>query len=152
MHVTIVDFAATRVAALEHEGSTEGVDAAVLRLVRWRMRNDAPPGRHATFGVHHHMRTHADSGYRIDLCVAFDREVVPNPEGIVAKTIPATRCAHVRHVGARAHVPVVRPHINAWLPAHGERRGAFPPIFHYVNVGPSIHADEMIADIYVPLA
>jgi AraC family transcriptional regulator len=152
MKIEIVEFPATRVAAVEHVGSTANVYESTRKLIAWRIRNRVSPERHRTFGVHHDMRTHAESGYRLDICVSFERDVTPNPEGVVAKVIPAGRCARVRYVGSREHIPVVTPLFTEWLPRSGEKLRDFPLFFHYVNVGPDVAEHEMITDVYLPLA
>ena len=152
MQVDIVDFPDTRVAAIEHSGSSAGVYDSTRKLIEWRIANRVPPQGHATYGVHHDLRTHADSGYRVDICVAYDREVPPNPQGVVAKVIPGGRCARVRYTGSREHIPVVQPLFTEWLPASGERLRDFPVFFHYVNVGPGVQDHEMVTDVYLPIA
>jgi AraC family transcriptional regulator len=151
MKVEIVEFPETRVAAVEHLGSTANVYDSTRRLVEWRRQNRVPPQSHRTFGVHHDLRTHAQSGYRIDLCVSYDREIAPNPQGVVEKVIPGGRCARVRYQGSREHIPVVAPLFNEWLPASGEQLRDFPLFFHYVNVGPDVAEHQMITDVYLPL-
>jgi len=151
MQVEIVLFPQTRVAAVEHLGSTANVHESTRKLVEWRIQNRVPPDGHRTYGVHYDMRTHAESGYRIDICVSFDREVAPNAQGVVAKVIPGGRCARVRYQGSREHISVVAPLFDEWLPASGEQLRDFPVFFHYVNVGPDVAEHEMITDIYLPL-
>lgn len=152
MNVEIVDFPETPVAAIEHLGSTANVYESARKLIEWRQQNRVPPDRHRTYGVHPDLRTHAENGYRVDLCVSFDREIKPNPQGVVAKVIPGGRCARVRHRGSREHIPVVEPLFTEWLPASGHRLRDFPAFFHYVNVGPDVAEHEMITDVYLPLA
>jgi AraC family transcriptional regulator len=150
MQVEIVQFPETRVAAIEHLGSTANVYESTRKLVAWRIENRVPAGK-GTYGVHHDLRTHADSGYRLDLCVPFDREVKANPHGVIAKVIPGGRCARVRYRGSREYIPVTEPLFNEWLPASGEQLRDFPIFFHYVNVGPDVLEQEMLTDIYLPL-
>lgn len=151
MQVEIVDFPETKVAAVEHLGSTADVYDSVRRLVEWRRNNRVSPAGHATYGVHHDLRLHAESGYRMDICVAFEREVVPNPQGVVGRIIPGGRCARVRYIGSREYIPVVEPLFTDWLPHSGEQRRDYPLFFHYVNVGPDVVDHEMITDVYLPL-
>lgn len=152
MKVDIVQFPATRVAAIEHRGSTANVYESTRKLIEWRIRNRVSPEGHRTYGVHHDLRTYAESGYRLDICVSFEREVMPNPEGVVAKVIDGGRCARVRYVGSRENIPVVAPLFTEWLPNSGERLRDFPLFFHYVNVGPDVAEHEMVTDVYLPLA
>lgn len=152
MQVEIVNFPATPVAMVEHLGSTANVYDSTRRLIEWRRAHRLPPGAAATYGVHHDLRTQVESGYRIDLCVAWDQAVLPNPQGVVAGCIPGGRCARVRYRGSRENIPVVHALYGEWLPASGERLRAAPPFFHYVNVGPDVADHEMLTDIYLPLA
>ena len=150
MQVEIVQFPETPVAAIEHLGSTANVYESTRKLVEWRIQNRVPMGK-GSYGVHHDMRTHAESSYRLDLCVPFDREVKPNPQGVVARVIPGGRCARVRYQGSREYIPVVEPLFNDWLPRSGEKLRDFPIFFHYVNVGPDVAEHDMVTDIYLPL-
>lgn len=151
MQVEIVTFPETPVAAVEHFGSTANVYDSTRKLIDWRIHNRVSPERHRTYGLHYDLRTHAQSGYRLDVCVSFDREVAPNPQGVVAKVIPGGRCARVRYRGSREHIPVVEPLFTEWLPNSGEQLRDFPLFFHYVNVGPDVAEHEMITDVYLPL-
>jgi AraC family transcriptional regulator len=151
MHVEIVHFPETAVAAVEHLGSTATVYESTRRLIEWRRANRVPPGSAATYGIHHDLRTQAESGYRVDLAVASERAVAPNAQGVVAKRIPGGRCAKVRHTGSREFIPAVQWLYTEWLPASGEQLRDFPPFFHYVNVGPDVAEHEMLTDVYLPI-
>jgi AraC family transcriptional regulator len=151
MKVEIVQFPETPVAAIEHFGSTANIYESTRKLIEWRKRNRLSPQSGHTYGVHYDMRVHAESGYRLDICVSFDREVKPNPEGVVAKVMPGGRCACVRYKGSREYIPVAAPLFNEWLPKSGEQLRDFPLFFHYVNVGPDVSEQEMITDVYLPL-
>ena len=152
MDVRIVDFPATPVAAVEHRGPPELEHATARRLIAWRVARRLAPERHASYGVHYtDPRTTPPAEHRVDFCVAFDGEVPPNAEGVVAKAIPAARCAVARHRGSREHVAAAVYLHEVWLPASGEALGDFPVFFHYVNVGPAVREDEMLTDVYLPL-
>lgn len=152
MDVRIVDFPETKVAALEHRGSPHLEHESVRKMIEWRVANRLGPGQARSFGVHYSdPRTAPPADYRVDFCVEFDREVAPNPQGVVAKRIPGGRCAMVRHLGSRENVTSALWLYDVWLPRSGERLGDFPIFFHYVNVGPDITEHEMITDVYLPL-
>jgi AraC family transcriptional regulator len=151
MQVDIVQFPQTPVAVIEHLGSTADVYESTRKLIGWRIQNRVPPEGHRTYGIHYDLRTHAESGYRLDICVSFDRAVMPNPQGVVAKVIPGGRCARVRYRGSREYIPVVTPLFDEWLPNSGEQLRDFPLFFHYINVGADIPEHEMITDVYLPL-
>jgi AraC family transcriptional regulator len=153
MDVRIVDFPETRVAAVEHRGDPALEHETARRLVAWRIANRLPPDRHATYGVHYtDPWTTPAAEHRVDFCVATDREVVPNAEGVVSRVIVGGRCAVARHLGSRDDVTAAAYLRDVWLPQSGETRdGGRPLVFHYVNVGPDVRAEEMITDVYLPL-
>ena len=152
MHVEIVDFPETAVAAVEHHGDPALEHTTARRLIAWRIAHRLSPDRHASYGVHYtDPRTTPPAEHRVDFCVAYDGEVAPNEDGVVARVIPASRCAVTRHFGSRAHVSAAVQLVEQWLPASGEQEGAFPMFFHYVNVGPHVTEDEMLTDVYLPL-
>jgi AraC family transcriptional regulator len=152
MDVRIVDFPETRVAAVEHRGPPALEHETVRRLVEWRIANRVPPNQHATYGIHYtDPHTTPPAEHRVDFCVAFDRDVAPNPQGVVSKTIPARRCAVARHHGPRHNVTAAEYLYNIWLPVSGEAAGDFPIFFHYVNLGPDVRDEDMITDVYLPL-
>lgn len=153
MEVTIVQFPATRVAAIEHRGPPALEHATARQLIAWRIEQGLSLERHRSYGVHYtDPRTTPPAEHRVDFCVATDAAVPPNPHGIVAKRIPGGRCALARHLGARAHIPAAAYLYETWLPGSGEALRDFPIFFHYVNVGPGVREEEMITDVYLPLA
>lgn len=152
MQVTLVDFPRTLVAALEHRGPEHLTFETTRRFIAWRQENGYPPGRGNTYGVHYtDPETTPPEEYRLDLCLSVDAPVAPNRFGVVTKTIPAGRCACVRHVGSRHHVTPAVWLYRDWLPQSGEELRDFPIFFHYVNVGPEVNDPEMITDVYLPL-
>ena len=152
MHVEIIDFPETKVAVLEHRGPPHLEHDTVLRLVEWRIANRLPPDRHRSYGVHYtDPRTTPPDDHRVDFCISVSHDIPPNPQGVVNKIIPATRCARVRHLGSRAHVSAAVWLYEVWLPRSGETPGKFPIFFHYVNVGPHLQEQDLITDVYLPL-
>lgn len=152
MHVQIVHFPETKVAALEHHGPPHLEHETVRKLIAWRLANHLPPERHRSYGVHYHdPRTTAPADYRVDFCVSVERDIPPNPQGVVNKIIPGGKCALVRHLGSRENVSAAAYLCEVWLPASGEALRDFPIFFHYVNVGPQVQDHEMMTDVYLPL-
>jgi len=150
--VEIVQFQETKVAALEHRGSPADVYNTTRRFIEWRKANGVSPATSRTFGIHYDdHETVAPADYRIDICASIERDVAPNPQGVVTKVIPGGRCARARHVGSREHIECANYLYREWLPASGEQLRAFPLFFHYVNVGPDVRDHEMITDVYLPL-
>lgn len=152
MEVRIVEFPETKVAVAEHRGAPQLEYETTRRLIEWRRQNGLSPAGHRTYGVHYTdpQRT-SPRDHRVDFCVAYEGPVPPNAQGIVAKKIPANRCAVARHLGSRSHNRAALFLCLEWLPRSGESAGDFPMFFHYVNVGPAIRDDEMITDVYLPL-
>jgi AraC family transcriptional regulator len=152
MLVKIVDFPETRVACLAHTGPAAQEHDTVRKLVAWKLENRlTDPSRHRHYGLHY-SSPQGDSSYRrVDFCLSIDREVGANALGIVERTIPALRCALARDVGSRLDNQAARYLYEGWLPASGETAADFPAIFHYVNVGPAVRAEEAITDVYLPL-
>jgi AraC family transcriptional regulator len=154
MDVRIVDFPETRVAALELKGPPDVQHERASAFVAWRLANGATPDRHRTYGIHYNdPRRVAPEEYRVDLCLSVDREIPPNPQGLVNKSIPGGRCAVARHLGSRENVAAAAYLWEVWLPQSGETLRDFPIFFHYVNVGPQVQDErDMITDVYLPLA
>ena len=152
MDVKIVNFPQTKVAVLEHRGPPELKHKSIKRLIAWRMENRLPPDKHQSYGVHYNdpAVVPADT-YRVDLCVSVDEDISENSYGVIIKTIPSCRCALARHLGSRENVTAAAYLYNEWLPMSGEKPGAFPIFFHYVNVGPDVREKDMITDVYLPL-
>lgn len=153
MDVEIVQFPQTRVAVLEHRGPPWREHESVRRLVQWRIENAIPSSpRHRSYGLHYNdPRKVAPAEYRVDLCISVEDDVQPNNHGVIAKVIPACRCAKARHFGSREQVGAAAYLYEQWLPASGEQAADLPVIFHYLNVGPQIQEGEMITDVYLPL-
>lgn len=151
MQVSIVEFPQTRVATLRHTGSRADEHDTVRRLVAWKLANGlTDPARHRHYGLHYVDLRDPDH-YRVDFCLSIDQPVELNEYGIVEGTIPALRCALARDVGSRTDNQAARHLYEAWLPASGEQLSDFPAIFHYVNAGPQVTAEQAITDVYLPL-
>ena len=152
MHVHIIDFPATRVAALEHHGPESRTYASTMKFIEWRQANGIKPNQGNTYGIHYtDPRNTFPEDYRLDICVSVEGEIADNPQGVVNKVIPACRCAVARHQGSREHVTAAEYLVFDWLPQSGEEMGNFPMFFHYVNVGPDVREHDMITDVYLPL-
>ena len=105
MEVKIVQFPETRIAVVEHRGSPALEHESVKKMIAWRKENRLPPENHRSYGIHYnnpHQVNPAD--YRVDLGTNYEGEVSENVYGVVAKQIPACRCALTRHFGSRANI------------------------------------------------
>ena len=151
--VQIVDFKATKVAALEHRGDPRLIGGSIRKFIAWRQENRLPPRSSATFNVvYDDEAAVAPHEFRVDLCAATSREVARNPYGVVGKTIPGGRCAVLRHVGSDDTLRDTVLYLYAeWLPASGEEPRDFPLFFERVEFYPDVPEHEAITDVYLPL-
>lgn len=151
MKVSIVTFPATRVACISHTGTPSTEHDTVRKLVAWKLEQGlTDPSKHRQYGLHF-LPGEGATGYRVDFCLSIEGDVAPNPHGIIETTIPSMRCALARDVGSRTDNQAARHLFDKWLPGSGERLSGHPAIFHYVNVGPHVKAEEAITDVYLPL-
>jgi AraC family transcriptional regulator len=152
--VEIVNFPETRVAALDFRGDLRLLGDAIRKFIEWRQEHRLAPAVSDTFNiVYHHADSDSDdepSHYAI--CAATKREIAANDAGIVAKTIPAGRCARLTHQGVKASFP---GHVgflySYWLPQSGEEPGEFPLFFKRVKFFPDVPESEAVTEIYLPL-
>jgi AraC family transcriptional regulator len=154
MQVQIVDFSATRVAALEHCGPTGLINESVRKFIDWRKQSgQSPVASSRTFGIpRNNPDTTPADDFRFDICGEIDEAVAPNAYGVRELVIPGGRCAVVRHTGSTDHVgETIYPIYRDWLPASGEELRDHPLFFHYLSVSPETPQDQWQTDIYLPL-
>lgn len=152
MHVRIVDFPETKIAVLEHHGQPALEYQSIQKLIEWRIQNKLPPEKYRSYGLHYNdLRKIQPEEYHVDLCVSIDSEIPPNPQGVINKVIPASRCAVARHLGSRENMDTAVYLYEVWFPSSGETLRDFPMFFHYVNVGAQIQERDMITDVYLPV-
>jgi AraC family transcriptional regulator len=151
--VKIVDFAETRVAALQHRGDPQRLGDSIRDFITWRKENQLPPRLSATFNLlYGDPAASPPEDYRMDLCVATDREVAANDLGIVEETIPGGRCAVLRHVGTHETLGEALTYLSAtWLPASGEELREFPLFLQRVRSFPDVPENEAVLDVFLPL-
>jgi AraC family transcriptional regulator len=151
--VRVVSFPATRVATLEHRGSPMRLGDTVRKFIDWRKANALPPRTSATFNiVYDDPDETPPEEFRFSLCVATDKPIVPNETGVTASTIPAGRCALLRHVGSDDQLGRSIKHLYAqWLPGSGETPRDFPLFMQRVASFPDVSDSESVTDIYLPL-
>lgn len=154
MEVRIVDFAETRVAALEHRGAPELVNDSAAAFIEWRKASGLSPVKSSrTFGIaYDDPETTAPERFRFDICGSVAGAVPANPQGVVEKSIPGGRCAVVRHLGSHAGIGESAYYLyRDWLPESGEELRDFPLYFHYLNLMPETPEHELVTDIFLPL-
>lgn len=154
MEINIVDFAATKVAAIEHRGPAELVNNTVSQFIAWRWNTVLSPVTTSnSYGLaYDNPETTEPEKFRFDICGTVNADVPANDYGIVTKTIEGGRCAVVRHHGSHARIAEsIYPLYREWLPNSGEELRDFPLYFHYLNLMPETPEHELLTDIYLPL-
>jgi len=152
--VRVVQFPATRVAVLEHRGSPLRLGDSIRRFIEWRKAHKLPPRLSATYNIVYNDpdETPAEE-FRFSLCAATDKPIEPNDAGVTALTIPAGRCALLRHVGSDDQLGRSIWHLYAsWLPASGEELRDFPLFMQRLTFFPDVPDSEAVTDIYLPLS
>lgn len=151
--VKITQFAATRVAVLEHRGAPALIEDSVRRFIAWRKEVGLPPWLSATFNIlYDDPGTTRPEQFRLGLCAATEREIAANAAGIVAMTIPGGRCAVLRHVGSNDALGRAATYLRAeWLPGSGEQPRDFPLYVQRLTLLPEVPEHEAVADIFLPL-
>jgi len=161
MTVNIVDVPEQRLIALEHRDSPDLVGESVKQLIAWRIKNHLLPDQHATYSIHYdHPSAVNPDAYRLDLCIAVgapehqhaEHDAYENMTGWTYKTLAAGRCACVRHWGSTKNVSAASYLYATWLPQSGEVLRDFPMFFHHVNVGKNVREEDLITDVYLPIA
>lgn len=154
MDVKIVAFEETKVAVLVHRGAPERVNDSALTFIEWRKESGLSSVRTSrTFGiVYGDPDTTPADAFRFDICGEVSAPVPANPQGVESGTIPAGRCAVVRHLGSRDRLAEsICPLYREWLPQSGEEARDYPLFFHYFNLFPDVAEHELVTDIYLPL-
>jgi AraC family transcriptional regulator len=151
--VRVVAFPATRVATLEHRGSPLRLGETLRRFIDWRKANRLPPARSATFNLLYNDPDETPpEEFRFGICAATDLPVEANEAGVLPMTIPAGRCALLRHIGSDDHLGHFLRHLySSWLPASGEELRDFPLFMQRVKFFPDVPDSEAVTDIYLPL-
>ncbi len=149
--VSIQDFPETRVAVLEHRGDPRRLGDSIRRFIEWRKQNRLPPRVSATFNLFHEP-TESPEDFRLDLCAAISSDIVPDSSGVTQKSIPAGRCAVLRHVGSDDTLgAAIRYLYSTWLPKSGEEPRDFPLFARRVRFFPDVPEHEAVTEIYLPV-
>src|SRR6187551_3757787 len=98
MHVSIVTFPQTKVAAISHTGDPSQEHMTAKKLIAWKIENRLlDPTLHRSYGLHYtDPRSIDPSRHRVDFCLSFDGPVPENAHGITQMVIPSARCALAR--------------------------------------------------------
>lgn len=155
MDVKVVNFAETPVAYIEHLGAPDRVLETAGKFIEWRKETGLSPVRSSrTFGVpFSDPNTTPAEEFRFHICGSIDGDVPENAYGVKLGSIPAARCAVVRHQGSHdAMDDSIYYLYRDWLPQSGEEYSDdFPCFFNWLNFVPEVEESELLTDIYLPL-
>jgi AraC family transcriptional regulator len=151
--VKLITFKDTKIAVLEHHGDPNLIGQSVRKFIEWRKQNNLSPKVSATFNILYNNPSEVSpDDYRLDICVATERDVTDNQFGIVGKTIPGGRCAVLRHIGSDANISESATYLySKWLPLSGEELRDFPLYLQRVSFFPDVPEHEAITDVFLPL-
>lgn len=154
MQVEIIENEEIKVAVLEHCGPAELLNHSISLFIEWRKSNNLSPVKTCnTYGIAFgDPKTTPPQEFRFDVCGEIKRDVPENPQGVINKSIPAGRCAKLRHLGSRDNMETKIYYLyRDWLVLSGEKLRDFPCYFHYINLFPEVSEHELITDIYLPI-
>lgn len=151
--VTISDFPETLVATLEHKGPPSRLSTTIRTFIEWRKAHKLSPDISRTFNLaYNDPDTTKPSEFRFDICCSIPSPISGNDQGVKNKTIPAGRCAVIRHVGSDDSIGIAVNYLYPdWLETSGYKLRDFPVLFERINFFPEEKESEMITDIYLPI-
>ncbi|SNS39614.1 MULTISPECIES: GyrI-like domain-containing protein [unclassified Azospirillum] len=151
--VRLVDFPATRVAFLRHQGDPALIGDSIRRFIAWRQANRLPPAISATFNIFHDdPDSVAPDAYRLDICAAITGPLAPNAGGVAEGIIQGGPCAVLRQVGAGDDLRAAARFLyRQWLPASGREARGFPLFAQRLRFFPDVAEDQAVTDLFLPL-
>ena len=151
-NVRIEDTDDIRVAELVHRGDPALIGDSVRRFIEWRKQTGIAKAS-AVFNIlYDDPHTTPPEDFRLGICVATDRNVVPNDARILVRTIPGGRHAVLRHVGTEDSFGAALVYLyGTWLPQSGEEPRDSPLYCQRVRFFPDVPEHEAVTDIFLPL-
>lgn len=141
-------------AVVEHKGAPQAIGASVAKLIAWRRANGNHPSTHRTFNILYNNPAEVlPSEYRMDIGAEVKAPRTDNDVCIIEKVIPSGRYAVLRHIGSdRLLSNKIGFLYGEWLAERDETPSEFPLFIERISFFPDVPEDEMITDIYLPLA
>ncbi len=151
--VELIEFPETSIAVMEHRGAPNRLGSTIHKFIEWRKQNQLPPSKCKTFNlVYDDPSVTAPEDFRFDLCCSINDDIEPNDFGVVTKSIPAGKCAVVRHIGSDDTIGVTVNFLySKWLNNSDFELRDFPLFFERVSFFPEVPENEMITDVYLPI-
>lgn len=155
-NVDVADFPQTSIAVMEHREAPNLLGGTIKKFIKWRKLNGLSPEKSRTFNlIHDDPNITAPKDYQFDLACSITNTnlVEENEYGVINKVIPAGKCALVRHIGSDDSIGVIVNFLYSnWLLSSGFEVRDFPLFFERVSFFPEVAENEMITDIYLPIA
>lgn len=151
--IRVIEFPETNIAELIHEGDPILLSRTVGHFIKWRRENSLPPAKSATFNILYDDPEDCDAkNYRFGVACEIRRPVEENGIGVAGHTIPAGRCAVIRHRGSLDHAGAkIRALYADWLPNSGEELRDSPLFVQRLSLYPDVPEQDAEADIFLPL-
>ncbi len=151
--VEITNFPETKIAELIHNGDPSTIMASVQKFIQWRKAEKLSPKTSETYNIlYDDPLLTAPKDYRFGIAASTPKDIDKNTSRITNNTIPAGRCAKLRHIGRDDNIGESCSYLfEHWLSKSGEKLRDFPMFFHRVTLFPEVPENEMITDIYLPI-
>ncbi len=156
--IRCIDFGETAIAAFEHRGDPALIGQSIRQFIEWRRAQKLSPQSYATFNIlYDHPELVAPKDFRFDIATAIDGRDLHELQhslvnSIVIKTIPAGRCAVMRHYGSDDNLELsIRQLYEEWLPQSGEELRDFPLFLQRRNFFPEVNEAALETDIFLPI-
>lgn len=151
--VKISDFPELLLAVLEHQGDPAQLGKAIAMFIEWRIDTKLPPNKSRAFNlIDDDPNIKAGKDYRFDVCCAVEKPVDSNDKSLAYTSIPAGKCAVVRHIGSNDSIGAVVHYLCFnWLPKSGCQLRDFPIFFERISFFPDVPESEMITDVCLPI-
>lgn len=156
--IRCIDFGETAIAAFEHRGDPALIGQSIRQFIEWRRAQKLSPQSYATFNIlYDHPELVAAKDFRFDIATAIggrDQHELQQSlvNGLVLKTIPAGRCAVMRHYGSDDNLELsIRRLYEEWLPQSGVELRDFPLLLQRRNFFPEVNEAALETDIFLPI-
>jgi AraC family transcriptional regulator len=150
--VGVIKFNPTKVAVLEHHGSSNLLSNSIKKFIEWRIKKGVTPPESKTYNIiYNDPEVVPENEFRFDLCASVKKDIDDNDYGIITKVIPGGYCAVLRHIGSDENLSQSIQTIYQWALDREEELRDFPCFLHRVTLFPDVSESEMITDIYLLL-
>lgn len=154
MQVIIKNMNAKRLAAIEHRGPPELLQASVNKLINWaksQAMNLKPKAGEAFGFAYDDPKTTEPADFRFDLAITVPEQLKLEGE-VIEKRLPTGRYAVAIHRGSRDLIgDTVYGLYRDWLPKSGEELGDLPCIFCYYNFDHEVAETELLTECWLLL-